>query len=179
MILKLLVLFAIIVILFGFYAAYLPAAFRVERSVTINASKDLIFPHFNNLQKLDVWNPFSKSDPHMKMAFAGPTEGVGAKATWEGNAQAGAGAMEITESVPNEFVKMRLDFRKPFEGTNYTQYSLSSQGDQTTATWIMEGKMAFIPRAISIFFSMDKMMGRMFEQGLAQVKTLSEAEAKR
>jgi hypothetical protein len=179
MILRLLALFGIILILFGLYAAYLPADFRVERSVTINAPKNVIFPHFNNLQKLDVWNPFSKSDPNLKMVYAGPAEGVGARASWEGNAQAGSGAMEIIESVPDERVKMRLDFRKPFEGTNYTQYSLTSQGDQTSATWMMEGKMAFIPRAISVFFSMDKMMGRMFEQGLAQVKTLSEAEAKR
>jgi hypothetical protein len=41
----------------------------------------------------------------------------------------------------------------------------------------MNGAMAYIPRVMSIFINMDKMIGQSFEQGLANLKAIAEAEA--
>ena len=49
-------------------------------------------------------------------------------------------------------------------------------GDTTTVTWAMYGPAAFITKVMGLFFSMDTMIGRDFEAGLASLKALAERQ---
>ncbi|MFM9927118.1 hypothetical protein VLK31_29315 [Variovorax sp. H27-G14] len=60
----------------------------------------------------------------MKRSFGGTASGKGATCAWEGNSQAGAGRMEIVESVPSSKVAIKLDFVQPFEGHNMADFTL-------------------------------------------------------
>lgn len=168
-----------IVAVFVIVVAIQPSEFRIQRSATIAAPAAVVFPHVNDLHKWQAWSPFAKLDPNAKLTYEGPASGTGAKMSWEGNAQMGVGSMTIKESMPNEFVAFLLEFKKPFEATNTADFIFKPEGSGTSVTWGMSGKNNFISKAVGLFLNMDKMLGANFETGLADLKKISEAEAKK
>src|SRR3954463_15087284 len=103
------VLFALILI----YGAFKPGDFHVQRTATIQAPPEKIFPLINDFHNWPSWSPWEKLDPNMKRTLSGPPSGQGAAYEWEGNNKAGKGRMEITNSVPSSQVGLKLDFIKP------------------------------------------------------------------
>jgi hypothetical protein len=63
---------------------------------------------------------------------------------------------------------------KPFEAHNIAEFTLEPRGNSTTVTWAMYGPNPYIAKVMHIFFSMDRMVGKQFEDGLANLKTLVE-----
>jgi hypothetical protein len=82
--------------------------------------------------------------------------------------------MTITDSQPNELVRFRLDFLRPFKGTNIAEFTLKPEGAGTTVTWTMSGTNNFIAKAVGLFMDCDKMVGGYFEKGFADMKTVVE-----
>src|SRR5207237_3179299 len=110
----------------------------------------------------------------MKQNYEGAPAGVGAMYSWNGNRNVGEGRMTITESRPNNLVRVKLEFMRPFAGINDVEFSFKPDGNQTRVTWSMAGKKHFVVKAFGLFMSMDKMIGGMFDQGLGQLKTIAE-----
>lgn len=156
------------------YAATRPAAFRVQRATTINARPQTIFPLIADFRNWASWSPYEKLDPAMKKTLSGASSGKGAVYEWEGNSKAGTGRMQIIEATPASKVTIKLDFMKPFEAHNVADFTLDAQGDSTKVTWAMHGPSPFVARLMGIFMSMDKLVGKEFETGLANLKTLAE-----
>jgi hypothetical protein len=156
------------------FAATRPDTFRVERSANIKAPPERIFGILNDFQKWGSWSPWEKKDPAMKRTFGAVTSGKGAQYAWEGNKDVGKGSMEIAESTPSSTVTIKLDFIEPFEGHNTVGFTLEPKGDLTNVTWTIQGPMPFISKVISIFCSMDSMIGKDFEAGLANLKAVAE-----
>jgi hypothetical protein len=156
-----------------------PDNFRVTRSATFAAPPDLIFPEVNNLHNWEAWSPWARLDPQGKQTYSGPPEGVGASFSWSGNMRVGAGTMTITESKPNEFVKLRLDFVKPMAATNTAEFTFKPENGQTVVTWTMYGPCNFVRKAMGLFIDCDKMIGAFFEKGLADMKKISETGAQK
>jgi uncharacterized protein YndB with AHSA1/START domain len=155
-------------------AAMKPDEFRVERSVEIAASPEKIFPLINDLHAFGTWSPYEKMDPDMQRYYSGAEAGEGAVYRWEGDGNAGAGQMTITQSVPDKLVAMSLEFTKPFEAHNNVEFTLEPQGDTTRVTWAMYGPVTYLPKIMHVIFDMDKMVGGQFEEGLANLKRVSE-----
>jgi len=156
------------------YAATKPDTFRVQRSASIKAPPAKIFAILNDFQRWDAWSPWEKKDPAMKRTFSVVTSGKGAQYAWQGNSDVGQGRMEIAESTPPSKVAIKLDFVKPFETHNLVEFTLEPQGDATNVTWAMQGPSPYIAKVMQVFFSMDKMVGKDFEAGLANLKALAE-----
>ena len=175
---KILIGIAVVLAIFLVVVALQPAQFRVERSVTIAASPTAVFPHVNDLRKLHVWSPWKSLDPNAKYTFEGPPAGVGAAQSWVGNSEVGEGKQTIVESRPNERVRIRLDFKKPFESTASGEFTLKPQGNQTVVTWALFGENNFISKAFCLFMNQDKMIGEPFERGLADLKATVEGPAR-
>jgi hypothetical protein len=77
--------------------------------------------------------------------------------------------------VPPQRVTARLDFSKPFEAHNMVDFVVQAQGDKSsTVTWTMRGPMPYLNRLMTIFFDMDKTVGKDFEAGLANLQALAE-----
>ena len=152
-----------------------PDAFRVERSTTIHANPERIFPLINDFNNFGRWSPWEHLDPQMQRSITGPPSGQGASYAWSGNAKAGAGRMEILESSPSTRVVMKLDFIKPFEGHNTAEYTLETEGASTRVTWVMHGPTPFVSKVMQVFVSMDTLIGKDFERGLSQMKAAAEA----
>lgn len=148
------------------FAATKPDTFRVERTASINAPPEAIFPLINDFRQWDVWSPFEKLDPDMKKTYSGPPSGEGAVYEWEGNSDAGAGRMEIVESDEPSKIILTLDFTEPLESNNITEFTLVPAAGSTNVTWSMHGPNQFLGKVMTVFISMDDMIGEDFEEGL-------------
>lgn len=156
------------------YAATRPDTFRVERSASIKAPPEKIFPLINDFHQWKNWSPWEKVDPAATTVHSGADNGLSAVYEWNGNNEVGQGRMEIIESVPSSKVVIKIDFIKPFEGHNTIEFMLEPQGDATKVTQAMYGASPFISKVMGLFCSMDKMVGTKYEEGLAMLKTIAE-----
>ena len=155
-------------------AATKPDSFRVQRSASIKAPPEKIFAQINNLRAHGAWSPWERKDPGMKRTFSGPEAGKGATYEWDGNKEIGQGRMEIAEVVAPSKLTMKLDFIRPFEAHNIAEFVLQPAGDSTTVTWAIYGPSPYISKVMTMFFDMDRMIGKEFETGLANLKALTE-----
>ncbi len=174
MLLKIFMGVAVIVVGFVVVVALQPSDFRVTRMVTIAAPPSAVFAQVNDFHNWVAWSPWEKLDPALKRSYEGAPAGTGAMYAWVGNHQVGEGRMTVMESRPSELIRIKLDFVKPFRGTNIAEFTFEPRGDQTAVTWTMTGQKNFMAKAIHLFMSMDRMVGGYFEQGLAQMKSLVE-----
>ena len=155
-------------------AATKPTTLRVQRSVSINAPPERIFSLISDFHQWVTWSPYEQKDPAMKRTYSGTERGRGAVYAWDGDKNVGSGRMEILDvSAPSKIV-IKLDFFKPFEGHNTAEFTMLPQGDGTHVTWLMHGPANFMSRLIQVFMNLDNMIGKDFEAGLANLKTLTE-----
>ncbi len=173
---KIVLALAVIIAVFVVVVAMQPAAFRVARSITIAAPAPAVFAQVNDFKNWQAWSPWAKIDPAMKQTYEGAPTGVGAITSWAGNDAVGAGRMTILESRAHELIRIKLEFLKPFAATNAAEFKFEPEGSQTTVTWSMSGDNSFMFKAVSLFMSMDKMVGGDFEKGLANMKAVVESE---
>jgi hypothetical protein len=110
----------------------------------------------------------------MRRTFGGAAHGKGAVYGWEGNKDVGKGRMEITEASSPSRVVIKLDFLEPFESHNTAEFALDTNGGATNVTWTMYGPNAYMGKLMSVFFDMDKMVGKDFVTGLANLKAVAE-----
>jgi uncharacterized protein YndB with AHSA1/START domain len=156
------------------YAAARPDTFRIQRSALINAPPEKVFGIINDFQQWPSWSPWQKLDPSMKTTVSGPATGKGAVSTWDGNSKVGAGRTEITETVAPSKITMKLDMARPFEAHNIVEYTLEPKGAATSVTWAMHGAQPLLGKVMSVFIDCEKMVGKDFEEGLANLRALSE-----
>jgi hypothetical protein len=156
------------------FATTRPNDFRVERSIAIKADPAKVYALLNDFHAFGSWSPWQRLDPAMKVGYAGADSGKGAIYTWEGNDDVGSGRMEILQTEPNSRVLVKLDFLQPFEGHNTSEYTLTSAAGTTTVTWAMYGPSPYVSKLMGIFVSMDSMIGKDFERGLANLQAVAE-----
>jgi hypothetical protein len=156
------------------FAATKPDQFAVQRATSIGAVPDRVFPLINDFKNWGSWSPYEKKDPAMKRTFSGEESGKGAVYEWDGNAQVGKGRIEIIDAAAPSRVTIKLDMIKPMEGHNVVNFTLEPRGGATQLTWAMRGSYAYIAKLMGLFCDMDKMIGKDFEAGLANLKALAE-----
>lgn len=176
MLIWILIAVAAVVVVFLVVVALQPADFRIQRTALIAAPAQAVFAQVSDFRKWPAWSPWEKMDPELKRTYEGPPAGTGAKYAWQGNKNVGEGQMTITESRPGELVRIKLEFFKPFAATNTAEFTFKPEGGGTAVTWSMTGRNNFMAKAVSMFMSMEKMVGGQFEQGLAQMKSLVETK---
>lgn len=168
-------LFGVLVVIF---IATRPSEVRVERSTTIQAPAATVLGVVADFHQWSAWSPWARLDPAQKEDFSGPASGVGAKYHWKGNDKVGEGRMEITSVTPTQ-VKLALEFIEPFYSSNDIDFTAAPAGNGVTFTWGMTAHQNFMGKAFDVFMGLDKMVGKDFERGLAQLKSVSEASAKK
>ena len=167
---------AAIVVVFLAIVAMQSSDFRVVRSARIPAPPAAVFAQVNDFHNWEAWSPWAKLDPTAKNSFDGAPAGAGAIFSWAGNNKVGEGTMTLTESRPHDLIRIKLDFRKPFKGTNDVEFTFKFEGDQTLVKWDMSGRKNFVSKAFCMFMNMDKMVGGQFEKGLANMKSVVEGK---
>ncbi|WP_130619155.1 SRPBCC family protein [Dyella amyloliquefaciens] len=176
MLIAIVIILLVIAALLG-VAAMRPDQFRIERTATIQASPERVFPFINDFRHWQAWSPYERKDPTMERSYEGPNAGEGATYGWSGNKNIGSGRMQITESTPSARIEIRLEFFAPFKATNTAEFVLEPRGDGTQVTWAMHGRSSFTSKLMGLLFNIDKMVGKDFEEGLGSLRSLSEGRA--
>lgn len=167
------ILLAIIVLLVVI-SFLLPGKIHVERSAEIKAPAQVVFAQVNNLRNWNLWMPYNKIDPDMKIEYTGPEEGTGAGYSWTSEHESvGNGKLSITESKPNELVVTALDFMENGVATGSFKFEPTDAG--TKVTWGMDMDMGMNPVGKYFGLFMDQLMGPDFEKGLTDLKKVSES----
>lgn len=168
----------VIIVLFALFLGFVatrPNVFTVARSGHINAPPEKVFPLLNDFHNWTRWSPWEKKDPNLQRSYSGPASGVGSHYGWVGDKNVGEGSMTITESVPSSRLALDLNFLKPFKANNTTLFTLTPEAGGTTVHWQMQGPVPFLFKIMHLLFSMDKMVGKDFEAGLANMKNAAES----
>jgi hypothetical protein len=169
-----LLIVAIIIIAILAMAAFRPNEFSVVRSADFRATPEVIFQNLNDFKRWATWSPWEGRDPNMQRNYSGTPLGKGTKYAWIGNKQVGEGNMEITRSNPSTSIELNLNFEKPFKASNVTEFTLVPKGDVTKLIWEMRGPTPFMMKIMHLFMDFDKIIGKDFEQGLANLKSVVE-----
>lgn len=169
---------AVLVLLAAFLAfvASRSSMFRLARSTEIDAPPDRIYPYFADFHNWAAWSPFEKYDPAMTRTYSGAPSGRGAVYEWSGNSRAGQGRMEILDVAPPTRVTTALHFIKPFPAQNMTEFTLEPSGNATRVSWAMSGNKNFMMKLFHVFVNMEKMVGKDFDEGLANLKRVAEGQ---
>ena len=152
-----------------------PPEYRVERSMTIDAPPAEVFEHVNDFRKWEAWSPWVKSEPNAQYLYEGASSGKGAICKWAGD-KIGEGTMTIIDSVPPERIKVRLEFRKPMQANGEAEFFFKAENQKTTVTWTFQGEHVVLSKAMSLFMSMESMLGETMEKGLANLKQTVESK---
>jgi uncharacterized protein YndB with AHSA1/START domain len=168
------ILLALAIIAVVLFAATKPSTFSVRRRATVNAPAEKIFAVLSDFHQWRGWSPWENRDPELKRSYEGSDRGEGAVYAWDGNKNVGAGRMEILEATTPSKILIKLDFFKPFETHNTAEFTMLPQDNATDVNWAMQGPAPFMHKVMQVFMNMDKMIGRDFETGLANLKTLLE-----
>jgi hypothetical protein len=168
---------AAVIVVLVVVVAMQPPTFRVTRSAVIAASPVRVFEEVNDLHRWEAWSPWQKLDPNMTQTYDGPQAGVGSAMAWSGNGKAGQGRMSITESRPAELVRLAIEFIRPFRANHAAEFTFEPVGGgaETRVNWNMSGDKNFMSKVFGMIMNMDKLIGADFEKGLAQLKTITQA----
>ena len=169
-----LIIIAILIIALLAIAASRQNTFSLSRSADIKAPPEKIFPHLNDFKNWGAWSPWEKMDPDLKRSFSGSASGKGAHYSWVGNKKVGEGNMEITRSVPSSNIELNLNFLKPFKASNVTEFKITPKGNMSNVNWEMRGPLNLMMKVMHMFMNMDSMVGKDFEAGLANLKSIVE-----
>ncbi|HQV51041.1 MAG: SRPBCC family protein [Flavobacteriales bacterium] len=173
MLIYILIGLAVLVVIILIAASAKPDTVCYERSVVISAPPDRILPHITDFHKWSAWSPWEKKDPDMKRKYTGTPSGKGAKYAWIGNGKVGEGSMEVRDVISNA-VNIDMRFIKPFKNDCDMWFRCTPEGPGTKVNWSMESRNLFMGKVMSLLINMDKMIGKDFENGLADLKKQAE-----
>jgi uncharacterized protein YndB with AHSA1/START domain len=171
------IVIALIIAVVLILAATKPDSFRVERSAVVNVPADKVFPLIADFHEWLKWSPWEGRDPALKRTYSGAARGKGAVYAWDGNKNVGSGRMEILDADAPSKIRIKLDFFKPFEGHNTAEFTMQPRGGATNIVWVMTGPAPFMSKLMQVFMNFDRMIGKDFEAGLANLKTVTESSS--
>lgn len=168
-ILKYLLGIVVVLLAVGFL---LPSDYSAQRSVTINAPVDKVFPLVANHKEWKRWSVWNQRDPNMEMNYSGPEMAAGSKWSWKSKSE-GNGAMEFSAVERNKRVGYILTMEDMKPATGDLTFTPDARG--TKVSWDINGNAGMNPvfRWFGLF--MDKMVGPDFEAGLKNLKKLAES----
>lgn len=163
----------LLVVVIGFL---LPAEWKVERSIVVNAPPAAIHPYIDDMAKWKEWSPFDREDPAMTMEISTPSAGVGSWRQWKSE-KMGDGRIDVVRSdaAKGVWMKLTMDGWDSF-GIDFL-YEPAGEG-ATKVTWVDAGRAGANPFHRWMVLGLDSMMGPYFERGLADLKALAEKAAK-
>lgn len=160
-----------VVFLLGLVA---PKKVETERSIVIKAPVEQVFNTVNDLSSWDSWSPWNAADPTVKNTVSNPSSGKDAYFTWTSE-HSGSGKMTITESVPNESLKMEVNFDG--QGSAKTGWTFTPEGEGVKASWSFSSKFPIPFNIMLLFTDFKAYMDKDYDTGLNLLKKVVEEQA--
>ena len=150
----------------------LPGTFAVARSVQVNAAPDKVYAMVADPRRWKDWSVWMQRDPAMDVTYSGAASGVGAVWAWKSKSQ-GDGRMSLTAAEPP--ARLAYDLFFPDFGTTSTgELRFEPAAGGTKVSWTMQGDMGRNPLYHWFALFSDRLIGKDFDAGLANLKALAE-----
>ena len=171
---KILIALGVLVVAVVGIGFILPAKWKVERSITINASAEKIYPLIANFETgWPQWSAFDKEYTDSHYTSSGPQEGVGATRSWTGGSM-GDGSQTIVKASTQEGIEFELIMIK-YDSKLTGKILFAPVEGGTRVSWIDEGTAGNNPIMRWMILFMDNMLGCMLEKSLQNLKALAES----
>lgn len=155
-----------------------PATMTVERTVTIDAEPDDVFPFINDLSKYSLWSPLHAAIGDAEIFYGGAPNGTGQTSVWKSpDSSFPFGTQEIVASQFPEFVQLEVSLAgRPVSSF----YGLNEDPENDGIVVLMDteyglGGFPYIQRLLAKRQIPE--MERTFDESLQKLKTLSELSA--
>lgn len=162
---------------FAFLHAYAKKSYDLSRTMVINASRAEIFNYVSQLKKQPYWVPWFKKDPDALLKFKGEDAKESAGFYWRGNRKVGEGTQKIIKLKPMAIMETRLLFVRPIKLNSLTYIAIKElEPNKSKIVWGVRGLLPFPLSIMSIFYSVDKLLGNDLEKGLINLKAILESK---
>jgi len=166
----------LLLIILGIVGYFLPSSFSVSKTVNISAPSAYIHDYVGDLNKWQTWTPWKGDDPEIDITLGDRTTGIGASQSWTD--KHGGGSLTFTSWSPEKGIEYNLFFEGgKYQSKSAIKYDTSSQ-TRTRVHWTLDGDMGMpiIGGYFALFMKFS--IGNMFQDGLQQLKSIVEKEAK-
>lgn len=172
---KIIGLLLLLIIAFVLIAGiFVKKEYHLERSITINAPREAVWSKISSLAEMKTWSPWIAMDPATKTSIEGVPDQVGSVFKWHSE-EVGVGDQTLTKIDPMQRVESHLHFVKPFEGEAEAYIALGTAPEGSRVTWGFDTKYAYPMNTMLLFFDMDDIMGKQYDDGLARLKQTVES----
>ena len=110
----------------------------------------------------------------MKRSYSGAASGKGAVYGWDGNKNVGSGRMEILEASAPVENRHQAGLLQAVRRPQHRRVHNTAAGRCHQCHLGMFGPAPFMSRLMQVFMNLDRMIGKDFEIGLANLKRLTE-----
>ncbi len=172
----------VLYVIVGLFLVYIllclfgPASVKVERSIEINAPKELVLEKLADLKFFhDKWSPWTEKDTAAKNTYTGEMGQPGSTYAWESEKDDVGKGMMIYDRTINDSVQQTLRFDGM--GDSKVYYVVETSNNLTKVTWGMTFDVGFFGRGFMLFMNFEKQMAPDYEKGLNSMKQVMEALA--
>lgn len=154
------------------FSLFLPDRATAERSIRIQATPAKIWPLIADFRRFQLWSPWARRDPEMKVTYDGAPGAIGHTARWTSDhREVGDGQMMIAQVDAPRYLMTDLDFGE--NGVAVARFNLTPAGDATDVTWAFSTSLnGPVERWFGLL--LDDMVGSDYETGLRALKELAE-----
>lgn len=169
-----LIVLGILVLLWVILNSVGPKEVDMERSTTIDASKEVVWSKIRSLEAMGEWGPWMEMDPNAEADIEGPEGEVGSKGWWKGE-KIGEGSQTISEVVPYESMSVDMEFMMGDEPmpADAKIAMAEAENDMIEVVWSYHMHMPWMMRGMGMFMG-DGAAGEAYVRGLSNLKELCE-----
>lgn len=149
----------------------MPTRQQLERYITVNAPAEKVYEYLSKFENFNKWSAWNRHDSSLVNTITGVDGTLGAVNSWKGDPdQSGQGQMKITSLEINQEIEHEIKFLSPREMSAKSEFDLHESNGQTKVTWKFELRTPRPWNIFNIMSSMDRKMGKDFEDGLRNMK---------
>ncbi|MDT0678048.1 SRPBCC family protein [Autumnicola musiva] len=164
-----------IITFFAFLHAWAKKEYDLSRTVVINRPREEVYSFVRQLRRQPYWMPWFKRDTDASLKYKETDGKIGSSFYWRGNGKVGEGIQKIVKIKQGKVMETKLLFIKPFKLNALTYIGVKDvEPEKTKMVWGVRGHIPFPLTIISIFYSVDKLLGKDFEEGLKNLKAVLE-----
>jgi uncharacterized protein YndB with AHSA1/START domain len=147
---------------------------KIEKSVEINVSSELVFNYLKITTNQDNFSVWNMADPAMKKQYQGKDGIVGFIYSWDSSMKnVGAGAQEITGIEDGKSIEYSVRFSRPMQNAAKIKFQITREAEnRTVVAWIFDSPSKFPMSLLSPIFK--KMLGKDLAKGLINLKAILE-----
>lgn len=165
-----------VIIVIAVMTFMLPTSQIITRTIIINAPATAVYNYIEKQENFNKWSVWTQQDSSAVYTLTGTDGTVGATTSWKGHPEiSGEGKIEIASLEKDKKIVQQFHFIKPRKiNATSTMLLNETEKSRTTVTWDFAIATPRPGNIFNLFSSIDKQIGKDFEDGLSNLKATIE-----